>query len=49
MLLILQNHFIDFLEPGFAEIKLSWHEKGSNENIELLKWLCDGIMMEDEL
>ena len=48
MLLILQNNFINFLELGFAEIKISWHEKGSNENIELLKWLCDGIM-EDEL
>lgn len=49
MPLILQIHFIDFLEPGFSEKKLSWHEKGFNQNTELLKWLCDGIMMEDEL
>jgi hypothetical protein len=32
-----------------AEIKLAWHEKSSNQNTELLKWLCNGIMLEDEL
>jgi hypothetical protein len=37
------------LEPGFAEIRLSWHEKSPSGKAGLLKWLCNGMTMEDEL
>jgi hypothetical protein len=43
------SYLISFLGDGLAEIKLAWHEKSSNQNTELLKWLCNGIMLEDEL
>lgn len=38
-----------FKEPGFVEIKLTWHEKFQSAKTGLLKWLCNGLTMEDEL
>ena len=30
-------------------MKLTWHEKCQSVKTELLKWLCNGLTMEDEL